>query len=377
MPPSADDMPGRKPPRDKPRRGSGKRKPGKQPGAPGSHLAWSENPDKRVPHFPGGACECGADLAGASDLGVTASHQEVEAPLASAQVIQHDLHLVACGCGRVHQAAPPAGAGAAGTVTYGLSVQAWCVFLIAAHAIPVHRCAELIEALTGARPSPGFVHSMIGRAAATVAQANKLIRALIILAHVMTVGMSVRASQTRSAGPRLGREAMRTRFPPRPVAAAWPAGSCDRQTAIRLATAAPLVISNPVVQAKRVRGLRHLLDWLAGQPGDTWQQRWASSGAETLGARWRQASITWLAARGRRSSWLPSELSSALLALILPMCCVRRCPGWSARLRSSPDWPAAWPWTVTPAGSPSLVSTARRVPGSPRGQHGSPRNAPP
>jgi Phage integrase family len=132
----------------------------------------------------------------------------------------------------------------------------------------------------------------------------------------MTVGMSVPASQTRSAGPRLGREAMRTRFPPRPVAAAWPAGSCDRPTAIRLATAAPLVISNPVVQAKRVRGLRHLLDWLAGQPGDTWQQRWANSGAEALGARWRQAPITWLAARGRRSSWLPSELSSALLALI-------------------------------------------------------------
>jgi hypothetical protein len=59
------------------------------------------------------------------------------------------------------------------------------VFLVAAHAIPVHRCAELIESLTGARPSPGFVHAMIGRAAAAVAQANKLIRVLIILAHVI------------------------------------------------------------------------------------------------------------------------------------------------------------------------------------------------
>ena len=89
-------------------------------------------------------------------------------------MIQHDLHIVACGCERVHQAAPPAGAGAAGTVSYGLSAQAWCVFLVAAHAIPVHRCAELIESLTGARPSPGFVHAMIGRAAAAVSQANKL-----------------------------------------------------------------------------------------------------------------------------------------------------------------------------------------------------------
>jgi transposase len=57
---------------------------------------------------------------------------------------------------------------------------------MAAHAIPVHRCAELIEALTGAEPSPGFVHSMIARAAAAVAQANQAIRCLIILAHVIS-----------------------------------------------------------------------------------------------------------------------------------------------------------------------------------------------
>jgi hypothetical protein len=85
---------------------------------------------------------------------------------------------------------------------------------------------------------------------------------------------------------------------------------------MRLATAEPLVISNPAVQAKRVRGLQRLLNWLAEQPGDTWQQRWTNSGAEALGARWRQTPIGWLHTRGRRSAWLPSELSSALLALI-------------------------------------------------------------
>ena len=100
-------------------------------------------------------------------------------------MIQHDLHAVACACGTVHQAARPAGAGAPGTVTYGPNLQAWCVFLIVAHAIPVHRCAELIEALTGARPSPGFVHGMIARAAAAVREVNALIRTLIILAHVV------------------------------------------------------------------------------------------------------------------------------------------------------------------------------------------------
>jgi transposase len=183
MPPSADDLPGRRPPAGRPARKAGKRKPGKQPGAPGSHLAWSE-PDDTVPHFPDGTCACGAALSGAADLGVAASHQQVEIPLASAKVIQHDLHAVACGCGKVHHAARPAGVGA-GRVSYGPNLQAWCVYLMVAHAIPVHRCTELIESLTGAKPSPGFVHGMLARAAAAVAETNKLIRALIILAHVV------------------------------------------------------------------------------------------------------------------------------------------------------------------------------------------------
>jgi transposase len=186
LPPSMDDQPGRTPPPGKPQRGrGGMRKPGKQPGAPGSHLAWSADPDRTVPHFPRGACACGAGLAAAADLGISTSHQEVEIPEMTATVIQHDLHAVACSCGRVHQAAAPAGAGMPGTVTYGIGLQAWCVYLMAAHAIPVHRCAELIEALTGAKPSPGFVHGMLARAAAAVKHANQLIRALVITASVI------------------------------------------------------------------------------------------------------------------------------------------------------------------------------------------------
>src|ERR1039458_8382449 len=93
MAPSADDLPGRKPPEPKPKRGGG-RKPGGQPGSPGSHLAWSEEPDDRVPHFPDGSCACGADLAAAADPGVAASHHQVDIPLAAARVTQHDLHEV-------------------------------------------------------------------------------------------------------------------------------------------------------------------------------------------------------------------------------------------------------------------------------------------
>ena len=185
MPPSLDDLPGKTPPALKPGRGNGKRRQGKQRGAPGAHLAWAQDPDDRKPLFPQGACACGRDLADAADLGVAASHQVIDTPVVTATVTQYDEHAVSCRCGRVHVAAPPAGAGEAGTVTYGLNLQAWAVFLLVMHHVPVERCAEVIGALTGTRPSDGFVHAMIARAAKAVRGACMLIRALVITAAVL------------------------------------------------------------------------------------------------------------------------------------------------------------------------------------------------
>jgi transposase len=82
-----------------------------------------------------------------------------------AATVQHNLHMVACGCGKVHTAPRPQGVSRV-PVSLGINLRAWCVYLMVAHAIPVHRCVELIASLTGARPSPGFVHGMIARAAA-------------------------------------------------------------------------------------------------------------------------------------------------------------------------------------------------------------------
>jgi transposase len=53
MPPSKDDDPGRTPPPEKPSRPAGpKRKRGKQPGAPGTNLAWVQRPDHQRDRFP-------------------------------------------------------------------------------------------------------------------------------------------------------------------------------------------------------------------------------------------------------------------------------------------------------------------------------------
>jgi transposase len=185
MPPSADDLPGRTAPKPRQARGGGKKRPGKQPGALGAYLAWSKNPQDTVPLFPQGPCACGRDLADAEDLGVSVSHQLIDTPVVTASVTQYEEHTVACACGRLHTAPPPAGAGTAGTVCYGLNIQAWCVFLLAAHHVPAERCADVIGSLTGTRPSDGWVHAMLAGAAKAVRHVNMLIRALIITAAVL------------------------------------------------------------------------------------------------------------------------------------------------------------------------------------------------
>jgi hypothetical protein len=59
-----------------------------------------------------------------------------------------------------------------------------------------------------------------------------------------------------------------------------------------------------------------LLDWLEGQPGHSWQERWLASGAEAAGTSWQQVPMSWLDGHGRRSQWLPAELSAALKVAI-------------------------------------------------------------
>ena len=51
--------------------------------------------------------------------------------------------------------------------------------------VPVERCADIIESMAGTRPSDGWVHALLARAAGAVAAANKTIRALILLARVI------------------------------------------------------------------------------------------------------------------------------------------------------------------------------------------------
>ena len=69
-------------------------------------------------------------------------------------------------------------------------------------------------------------------------------------------------------------------------------------------------------QQRRVRGLAMLLDWLAAQPGQSWQERWLASGADRAGAGWRQLPAQWLRDRGLPGEGRQAELCSALTVVI-------------------------------------------------------------
>jgi transposase len=185
-PPSRDDDPGKPAPPERAKRGRGgpKRSRGKQPGAPGSHLAWTEDPGERRDRFPEGRCDCGDDLSGARDLGVVDRYQQHEIPQVAVTVTQYDQHQVQCGCGRRHTAARPDGA-RSGPVGYGPNLAAFAVYLMVVHFIPAHRVVALLESLTGTAPSVGFVHGMLNRAAGLLDETHRRIRALITLAYAV------------------------------------------------------------------------------------------------------------------------------------------------------------------------------------------------
>lgn len=179
--PSPDAPTGQEPkPADEPERPRGK-----QRGAPGSALGWVADAQV-VDHRPEGACGgCGVNLDAAKDAGVARACQVTDAPPVTVTVTEHRMHAVVCGCGRRHIAEGPPEARVDTACTYGPNLRALAVYLLVFHALPVERVCRLLLDVTGAGPSPGFVHAMLAETAAALTEATKLIRAFITLAHVV------------------------------------------------------------------------------------------------------------------------------------------------------------------------------------------------
>ena len=101
-------------------------------------------------------------------------------------------------------------------------------------------------------------------------------------------------------------------FPPRPLAEAWPEALCSRPEVRELVGSHGFDASHYDI---RRGGLELLLDWLEGQPGNTWQERWLASGADAGGRDWAAGPAQWLEHHGLAGARL-RYLTAALEALL-------------------------------------------------------------
>jgi integrase len=106
-----------------------------------------------------------------------------------------------------------------------------------------------------------------------------------------------------------GYRAARRRFPPRPVAADWPATA---QTREQVSGQLAAMTAGGTRSQRSPDGIEALLDWLEDQEGGSWQRRWLASGADGAGAGWLALAGQWLSQRGGRARLVPWALMAAV-----------------------------------------------------------------
>jgi integrase len=124
----------------------------------------------------------------------------------------------------------------------------------------------------------------------------------------------VRPASARGRDRRSLWQPARDRFPARPDVTDWPGAALPRAEALRQLAR---VLANGRSAGQRCArvGPGALLDWLEGQPGAAWQERWLASGADQAGTPgWRELPRRWLLDRGRPPAYWLSGMSVALRA---------------------------------------------------------------
>jgi transposase len=179
-PPSSDGL--AKPPAPKRARQPGTRRPGKQPGAPGAHLAQVACPDEVVAHVPDRCDGCGADLAGAVVVAVEA-RQVFDLPRLGLRVSEHRAERRQCGCGATTAGVFPEHARAA--VCYGPRLRGLVCYLCVYQHLPVDRAAQLLWDVLGTSVATGTLASVVAEGAGRLGGFVEAVRAQLAAAGVV------------------------------------------------------------------------------------------------------------------------------------------------------------------------------------------------
>jgi transposase len=161
MPPSAELFTKPTSPSRAERRAAGKKQ-GKQPGAPGTHLAQVADPDVILHHVPEACTSCGCGLDGADVVDVE-SRQVFDLPSMALFVTEHRVERRRCSCGSTTKATFPDGATA--PACYGPGIRGLAAYLAVYQHLPMDRMAQLFSDVLGAPVSVGALAGMITEAA--------------------------------------------------------------------------------------------------------------------------------------------------------------------------------------------------------------------
>lgn len=178
-PPSSD---GYAKPAPKSRRVRSGRKPGKQSGDPGHHLAQRADPDRTRVHAPSTCEKCGDDL---SDAEVTGRivRQVFDLPPVALFCTEHQVERRRCHCGTVTTGTFPPEATA--PACYGPLLRAYVCYLVTRQHIPVARVAEQLRDAYGAPVSTGTIVTMVQEGAAMLEEFLAQVKALLIASDVV------------------------------------------------------------------------------------------------------------------------------------------------------------------------------------------------
>lgn len=159
------------------------RNPGKQPGAPGSHLPMVEHPDRVVISRPVTCLGCDQPLGEDATVVSTERRQIVDLPEIRATVTEHQVVTLRCGCGQQSSGLYPEGITA--PVQYGPRIRTLVTYLVSAQHVPLDRTVDLFHEVLGVSISKGTVVTILAQAGASTAPVLEAIREQLVVAPVV------------------------------------------------------------------------------------------------------------------------------------------------------------------------------------------------
>jgi transposase len=178
--PPSSDTPAQRPKSSRPASG---KKPGAQPGHPGTTLKASPTPEHIVQHSAAACQSCGQDLGHVAGEEERERRQVFDVPPLKLEVTEHRRLVKACPqCGTRNRGMFPAGV--APGVQYGPNLKALVVYLVEYHLLPWQRTGEMLGDLLGQPIAEGTIAAALTECAAGLVEPEAQIKRMLTCAPV-------------------------------------------------------------------------------------------------------------------------------------------------------------------------------------------------